>query len=348
MIITRTPYRISFFGGGTDYPGWYRKHHGAVLSATIDKYCYMSVRYLPPFHEERFRIVYRKIELCQQVAEIEHPAVRAVLEHSQMHRGLAIGTDGDLPARSGMGSSSAFTVGLLHAVYALQGKLVGKRLLAREAIHIEQNILQEAVGSQDQIAAAYGGLNLIVFGMQDEFSVQPMTITAKRMRELNDYLMLFYSGIKRTAADVAKTYIDDLDSKKSQLRILRELVNEAVTILSSDADICTFGELLHEGWLVKRQLSQQVSPAKVDEMYLTARNAGALGGKLTGAGGGGFMLLFVPPERQAAVREALHGVLQVPFRFEFDGSRVIFVDPSQDYEELDNQRASGCLERLSN
>jgi D-glycero-alpha-D-manno-heptose-7-phosphate kinase len=339
MVITRTPYRISFFGGGTDYPGWYLKHGGAVLSSTINKYCYLTVRYLPPFHEHRYRIVYRKVEQCQTVQEIEHPAVRAVLQHLGIQRGLEIHHDGDLPARSGMGTSSSFTVGLLLAAHALSGRLVDKRALAKESIHVEQDILQEVVGSQDQVAAAYGGLNHIVFEQNGEISVRPVTINPKRVEHLGDHLMLFYSGIKRTAAEVANTYVDDLESKRQQLRILRELVGEALNVLSGEGDLRTFGDLLHEGWLVKRELSKKVSSSRVDEMYLAARNAGALGGKLTGAGGGGFMLLFVPPDRQAAVREVLRDLLLVPIRFDFDGSRVIYFDPGEDYEALDSARA---------
>ena len=339
MIYTRTPFRISFFGGGTDYPGWYRKHGGAVLSATINKYCYLSVRYLPPFHEHRYRIVYRKIELCQHASEIEHPAVRAVLEFMGTDRGLAVHHDGDLPARSGMGTSSSFTVGLLHAMHALRGEMVSKHTLAQEGIHIEQDVLKETVGSQDQAAAAYGGLNHIVFQPNGEINVQPVTADPKRVALLNNHLMLFYTGIKRTAADVAQSYVDDIDTKRQQLRVLRELVNESLSILASDADLNTFGELLHEAWVVKRELSNKVSNTQVDEMYLAGRQAGALGGKLTGAGGGGFLVLFVPPERQAAVRETLRDLPLVPFRFDFSGSRVIFYDPGEDYAALDMDRA---------
>ena len=343
MIITRTPFRISFFGGGTDYPVWYHQHGGAVLSAAVNKYCHLTIRYLPPFHEHRYRIVYRQIELCQHVSEIQHPAVRAALEHLGIDRGLEIHHDGDLPARSGMGTSSSFTVGLLHALYALSGKIVSKEQLAKESIHIEQEVLRENVGSQDQVAAAYGGLNCIYFAPNGEITVCPMTISHERMRELNDHLMLFYSGIKRTASDVAQTYVNNLHEKKPQLRIMRELMNEALAILSSGGDVKGFGELLHEAWQAKRGLSKKVSNPKVDEIYETARKAGAIGGKLTGAGGGGFMLLFAPPERHEAVRQALSSLIYVPIRFDFNGTQVIFFDPSEDFSALDQTRVKSSV-----
>lgn len=339
MIISRTPLRISFFGGGTDYPAWYRQHGGAVLAATIDKYCYISVRYLPPFFEHRLRLVYSKIENCQTIDEITHPAVRGVLHYLNIDRGLEIHHDGDLPARSGMGSSSAFTVGLLHALYALKGCMPYKRQLALESIHIEQEILRETVGSQDQVQAAYGGLNHITFHADDEFSVRPVTISRERIQELNSHLMLFYTGIKRTAADVAQTYVNDIANKKRQLRITKGLVKEGLAVLSSNQDLTAFGELLHEAWKVKRSLSDKVSNSEVDTIYQRAIDAGAIGGKLTGAGGGGFMLLFVPPDRHSAVREALNHLIYVPFKFEFSGSQIIFFDPEQDYQALERARA---------
>lgn len=339
MIISRTPFRISFFGGGTDYPAWYRQHGGAVLAATIDKYCYISVRYLPPFFEHRFRIVYSNIENCQTIDEITHPAVRGVLHYLNIERGLEIHHDGDLPARSGMGSSSAFTVGLLNALYALKGTVPSKRQLALESIHIEQEMLRETVGSQDQIQAAYGGLNHITFHADDEFSVRPVTISRERIQELNFHLMLFYTGIKRTAADVAQTYVNDIANKKRQLRITKDLVKEGLAVLSSNQDLTAFGELLQEAWKVKRSLSDKVSNSEVDTIYQRAMDAGAIGGKLTGAGGGGFMLLFVPPDRHSAVREALDYLIYVPFKFEFSGSQIIFFDPEQDYQALERARA---------
>ncbi len=343
MIISRTPFRISFFGGGTDYPVWYRQHGGAVLAATIDKYCYLSCRYLPPFFEHRIRIVYSRIENCQTVDEITHPSVREVLRHTGIERGVEIHHDGDLPARSGMGSSSAFTVGLLHALYALKGHMPSKRQLALESIHIEQDLLKETVGSQDQVLAAYGGLNHIAFLPNGEVAVRPITVTVERIRELDSHLMLFYTGIKRTASDVAESYVSEIDSRKRQLRILKDMVEEGVSIIGGDHDITAFGELLHEAWQTKRSLSAKVSNSEVDDIYKLALSAGAVGGKLTGAGGGGFMLLFVPPERQGKVKETLNKLIHVPFQFEFSGSQIIFFDPEVDYAAEEATRASQSI-----
>jgi D-glycero-alpha-D-manno-heptose-7-phosphate kinase len=332
MIISRTPFRLSLFGGGTDYPAWYREHGGAVLGVTIDKYCYITCRYLPPFFEHRFCIIYSKMEFCQSVQEIAHPAVREVLTFMNIERGLEIHHDSDLPARSGMGSSSAFTVGLLHALYGLTGRMVSKQRLALESVHLEQDILRETVGSQDQVLAAYGGLNHILFGVDGEIAVRPVTIGRDRMRELNDHLMLFYTGIKRTASRVAETYVSGIDRCSRQLETMRGLVDRAIDLLNSPADIRPFGDLLHEAWQTKRTLSSTVSNSEIDGLYEAAMRAGALGGKITGAGGGGFLLLFVPPEHQPAVREALDGLLHVPFKFESSGSQILFADVQPDYQ----------------
>ena len=345
MIISRTPFRISFFGGGTNYPAWYRQHGGAVLATTIDKYCYLTCRYLPPFFEHRIRVVYSKIEDCQSINEIAHPSVREILRYLQMEQGVEIHHDGDLPARSGMGSSSSFTVGLLHALYALQGKMPNKQQLAKESINIEQKILKETVGCQDQVLAAYGGLNHVNFLANDEFSVRPITLTQERIQELNSHLMLFYSGIKRTASDIAQSYANDLDTKKRQLRILKDLVEESIGILNSGQDLTAFGELLHEAWQAKRSLSNNVSNPEIDGLYEVARNSGAVGGKITGAGGGGFLLLFVPPEKHLEIREKLNKLIYVPFKFEFAGSQIIFCEPQQeDYSALDKYRLSQEVE----
>jgi D-glycero-alpha-D-manno-heptose-7-phosphate kinase len=343
VIISRTPYRVSFLGGGTDYPAWYLKHGGTVIATTIDKYCYISCRYLPPFFEHRIRVVYSKIESCQTFEEIAHPSVRECLRFLDIRRGLEIHHDGDLPARSGMGSSSAFTVGFLHALYALVGKMPSKQQLALESIHIEQNCIQETVGSQDQVSAAYGGLNHITFNPNGNIEVRPLTISSERIDELNAHLMLFYTGIKRTASNVAQSYVDDLECKKRQLRIMKDLVDEGISVLSNGSDITAFGELLHEAWEAKRSLSCAVSNPEVDELYAQARAAGAVGGKLTGAGGGGFFLAFVPPERQLDVQQALSGLIHVPFRLEFSGSQVIFVDRQEDFADLEGIRLKQCV-----
>ena len=335
MIITRTPYRISFFGGGTDYPAWYREHGGAVLATTIDKYCYLTVRFLPPFFEHRIRVVYSKIESCNQLEEVQHPAVRETLRFLNLDRGVEIHHDGDLPARSGMGSSSAFTVGLLNALHALSGRMATRQQLARESIKIEQEILKETVGSQDQVNAAYGGFNHILFHQSEEISVRPVILPHTRLHELSSNLMLFYTGIRRTADKVASTYVPSLEQKRRQLRILRDMVDEALSILCGHADLTAFGELLHESWISKRSLSDRISCSDIDRIYERARSAGAIGGKITGAGGGGFLLMFVPSERQGAVRDQLHDLLHVPFAFEHAGSQVIFFDREEDYSALE-------------
>jgi D-glycero-alpha-D-manno-heptose-7-phosphate kinase len=341
MIICRTPYRVSFFGGGTDYPAWYRTHGGEVLAATIDKYCYLTCRHLPPFFDHRIRLVYRRIELCKTVDEIRHPAVRAVLKYLNIDRGVELHYDGDLPARSGMGSSSAFTVGLLHVLHALRGEMPTKGQLARESIYVEQEILGETVGSQDQVMAAYGGFRHVRFLPDGEFSVTPVVLPRERLSELKSHLMLFYTGIARTASDVARTYVTDIEARRRQLRIMKDLVGETIGILTSGKDIEQFGHLLHEAWELKHSLSEQVSPPAVDAIYSKALAAGAVGGKLTGAGGGGFLLLFVPPDKQANVIQALDGQIHVPFEFESQGSQIIFYEPGVDYAAAEMAR-HGC------
>jgi D-glycero-alpha-D-manno-heptose-7-phosphate kinase len=338
MIISRTPMRVSLFGGGTDYPAWYRQHGGAVLATTIDKYSYITCRYLPPFFEHKYCLVYSKIEHRKHINEIDHPAIREVVRYMNITRGLEIHHDADLPARSGMGSSSAFTVGLLHALYALTGRMATKRQLATESVEIEQDILKEAVGSQDQVLAAYGGFNHVTFQPNGEIVVAPVTISSERLAELSSHLMLFYTGIKRTASTIASTYFVNMDEKKRQLRIMNDLVAESRGILSSNQSIEAFGELLHEAWETKRRLSASVTNADVDALYDSARRAGALGGKLTGAGGGGFLLLFVPPDRQRCVREELSKLIHVPFGFEFSGSQVIFADREREYVHEEEER----------
>lgn len=331
MIISRTPFRISFFGGGTDYPAWYLRHGGAVLATTINKYCYITCRPLPPFFEHRIRVVYSRIENCQEAGEILHPAVRAALQYMGIKSGVEIHHDGDLPARSGLGSSSAFLVGLLHALYALRGQMPSKHQLLTDSLHVEQQLLKETVGSQDQTMAVFGGFNHVVFSPGGDITVRPMTLSPERKDELNRHLMLFYSGIKRTASDIASTYTGDMESRSRQLRIMTQMVDEAISILSGSQDIARFGDLLHEAWMLKRSLSPQVSNKYVDEIYEAARSAGAMGGKLAGAGGGGFIVLFVRPENQPRVRDRLKHLVHVPFRFEYSGTRIIFFDPEEDH-----------------
>jgi len=338
MIISRTPFRISFFGGGTDYPAWYQKHGGAILATAIDKYCYITCRYLPPFFEHKYRIVWSRIENCNDINDITHPAARHILDFLKTDRGVEIHHVGDLPARSGVGSSSSFTVGLLHALYALKGYMPTKQQLAEESIFIEQNIIKETVGSQDQVLAAHGGFNHIIFLKNGEISIRPVILTAERLTELNSHLMLFYTGIKRTAADVASTYVNDIEARKRQLRIMKDLVEESISILNGNNDITAFGELMHESWLAKRSLSSNVSNPHVDEIYEKAITGGALGGKLTGAGGGGFLLLFVPPDNHENVKKLLSNLIYVPFKFDFSGSQIIYHNFEEDYSYLEKER----------
>ncbi len=326
MIISRTPYRISFFGGGTDYPLWYRRHGGAVLVTTINKYCYLTCRYLPPFFDYRHLIVWSQIERVSSVAEIQHPSVRETLRFLRITEGVEIHHDGDLPARTGLGSSSAFTVGLLHGLYALRGVMPSKARLAREAIVIEQDRLKECVGSQDQIAAAVGGMNRIDFKPDGEFRVSPLVIPRARLEVLQDHLMLLFTGISRTASEIVRTQLDAMPAKIRELAALQQMVDEGVDVLTGAGDLERFGALLHEAWQVKRSLTDRISTPVIDQMYEAARRAGALGGKLLGAGGGGFLLLFVRPQQQAKGARALKQLLQVPFRFEDGGSRIIFYD----------------------
>jgi D-glycero-alpha-D-manno-heptose-7-phosphate kinase len=333
MIISRTPFRISFFGGGTDYPVWYRDNGGSVLNTTINKYCYINCRFLPPFFKYKYRIRYTLREEVQDLSEIRHPSVRESLKYMRIDRGVEMVHTSDLPARSGIGSSSAFTVGFLSTLYALSGQMVGKRKLASSAIYIEQDILGENVGSQDQVAAAFGGLNRIDFNGKENFFVQPVTVNQKKITELQNHLLLFFTGFPRTASDIASEQVQNTSSRAPELRAMKEMVEEAVNILNSNGqnNIEDFGKLLNESWKLKRSLSSRVTTSEIDEMYNTALAAGAIGGKLCGAGGGGFMLLFVPPRKQRLVRQALKSLLYVPFRFEALGSQIILYASEEPY-----------------
>ncbi len=333
MIISRTPFRISFFGGGTDYPVWYRKHGGSVIGTTIDKYCYITCRCLPPFFEHKYRIVYSQAELVRNIDEINHPSAREVLRFVDINEGLEIHHDGDLPARTGLGSSSAFTVGLLHALYALKGTMPSKMQLAKDAIHIEQDVIKENVGCQDQAFAAYGGLNRFDFNGDCDIQIKPITISQPRLTALQNHLMLFFTGISRTASDIAGEQIKQTPNKEKELSEMMGLVDEAIKILTNERDLDDFGKLLHENWQLKRSLTDKISNPFTDFLYETAIKAGASGGKLLGAGGGGFIVFFVKPELQPQVSQSLHGVLHVPFRFEGAGSQIIFYEPDAYYKK---------------
>lgn len=329
MVISRTPFRISFFGGGTDYPAWYEGHSGAVLSTTIDKYCYISLRYLPPFFEHRHRIIYSKMETVRRIDQIQHPVVRVLLQEFKVRRGVEVHHDGDLPARSGVGSSSAFTVGMINSLHALKGKIIDKHELAKEAIHLERDLLKEHVGSQDQVAVAFGGLNRIVFYHDHNFRIDPMTLPRQRILKLQEHLMLVFTGFSRFASEIAAEQVRNTAKKKSELKQLRDFVDRAVEILNSESDLAAFGRLMHESWMLKKRLSSRITNPTIEAMYEKARAAGALGGKVLGAGGGGFMLFFVPPQAQQRLRKALKGFLEVKFAFENEGSRIIYYTPQR-------------------
>lgn len=328
MVISRTPFRISFFGGGTDYPAWCNQNRGAVLATTINKYCYISCRYLPPFFEHKSRIIYSKMEQVKRISEIQHPAVRACLKFMKIKEGIEIHHDGDLPARTGLGSSSSFTVGLLNAFYALQGVMVSKMELAQKAILIEQEMLKENVGSQDQISAAFGGFNIIEFKGEKKFEVKPVTINGKRLRQLQDHLMLFFTGLSRSASEIAGEQIKMIPRRKNELKMMYDMVWKSLDILRGNQDVSEFGKLLHANWQLKRRLTDKISTEKIDNIYTTAIRAGALGGKLLGAGGGGFILFFARPKVQPRIKSSLKRLLYVPFRFENGGSQIIFYEPN--------------------
>jgi D-glycero-alpha-D-manno-heptose-7-phosphate kinase len=327
MVITRTPYRLSLFGGGTDYPAWFREHGGAVLATSIDRYCYLTCRYLPPFFEHRSRIVYSKVEHVRHNTEIEHPAVREVLGFLGITDGIEIHHDGDLPARTGIGSSSAFTVGLLHALRALQGQMPTRTELANDAIHIEQDVLRESVGCQDQIVSAVGGLVRVDFDPSGDWRATPLVLPPHRLALLQQHLLLFFTGFARTASDVAEEQLRLLPTLTAAMREIQACVPAAQTLLCGDGAITELGTLLDTSWRIKRTLTPRVSSPAIDAMYEAAMRAGASGGKLMGAGGGGFFVLCAEPDRHEAIRGALSGLLEVPFAFDRSGSQLLVFEP---------------------
>lgn len=329
MIICRTPFRISFFGGGTDYPVWFMEHGGAFLSTTINRYCYVMCRRLPPFFEVKGRISWSQVENVSSVAEIRNPVVREVLRFLKMEPDLDIHYHGDLPARAGLGSSSAFTVGLLNALHALRGQFVSKSMIAREAIQVEQELIGDVVGIQDQIATAYGGLNVCDITPGGDFFVRPVVISRERAAEIESSLLLVYTGIARTASAIASVQLQQMPERIAELRRIRALVDEGHSLLCGNADVIEFGKLLHDTWMMKRSLSKLVTTEFIDEAYCAARSAGAVGGKLLGAGGGGFLLLFARPESHAQIRAALRSLLFVPMEFDYQGTQIIFHDPEK-------------------
>ena len=328
MIITRTPFRMSFFGGGTDMPEFFRDNGGSVISTTFDKYCYVTARHLPPFFDYRNELVYSRIERVSDPSELEHPAVRNAMAMLDM-RDVRVTYDADLPARSGLGTSSSFAVGLLNAFHCMKGTYASKERLAREAIHLERDLCQEAGGWQDQVAAAYGGLNRIDFS-GDSFTVRPVVISNERRRELESSLLMFFTGFTRFSSEMQRE--NRVADKTALLKEMLALVDEAEAALTDKArPLSDFGRLLDKTWRLKRGTGSRVSTGPIDELYARGMAAGALGGKLLGAGGGGFLVFFAEPDARESVREALSNLLYIPFEFESDGTRVVYYDP-EDYD----------------
>lgn len=332
MIISRTPFRISFFGGGTDYPVFYEEHGGAVLSTAINKYCYITCRYLPPFFNYRYLIRYSRHEVTQTISEIKHPSARECLNFIELEHGVEIQHHADLPAMSGLGSSSSFTVGLLNALYTLKGEMPTKKQLALDAIHVEQNRIKENVGSQDQTVASFGGFNKIEFGGSQKVTVYPIILAQDRLHSLEEHLMLFFTGSFRNASDIAVEQIKKTIEKTTELKTMLEMVDESLNILCDNKDrLADFGKLLHESWMLKRALTPHITTSAIDAIYDTALKAGATGGKLLGAGGGGFILFFVRLDFQQKVREELSNLLYVPFKFQNLGSQIVYYAPEEDF-----------------
>lgn len=328
MIITKTPFRMSFFGGGTDMPDFFREHGGSVISTTFDKYCYVTARHLPPFFDYSDEIVYSRIERVKTHNDIEHPLVRNCMDFLEMHE-MRVTYDADLPARSGLGTSSSFAVGLLNAFHCMKGTYASKKRLAREAIYVERTLCQEAGGWQDQIAAAYGGFNRIDFSA-DGFDVKPIVISNERKRELGENLLMFFTGFTRFSSDMQKQ--NRVADKTAQLMDMLALVDEAQEVLTNkNTSLSLFGELLDTTWKLKRGTGASVSTSAIDELYARGIAAGALGGKLLGAGGGGFLVFYVEPDAQESVRSALSDLLYIPFELEDGGSTVVYYDP-EDYD----------------
>ena len=335
MIITKTPFRMSFFGGGTDMEDFFKEHGGAVISTTFDKYCYVNVRHLPRFFDYTTELSYSKTERVTDVEQIQHPAIRNAMKMLDMHE-IRLTYEADLPARSGLGTSSSFAVGMLNAFYALKGKYASKQKLADESIYLERVLCEEAGGWQDQIAAAFGGFNRINFG-PNGYEVRPIIISPERKQRLNDNLLMFFTGFTRFSSDVQKANASGKTDKTAQLKQMLELVDEAEQVLvDKTRDLDDFGRLLDKTWRLKRQTGAAVSTGTIDELYERGIQGGALGGKLLGAGGGGFLVFYVQPEKRKAVMEAMSDLMYIPFRFEDGGTRVIHYTPDS-YEPREQE-----------
>ena len=335
MIITRTPFRMSFFGGGTDMEEYFKKNNGAVLSTTIDKYCYVNVRHLPPFFDYKTEIAYSKTERVQDINEIEHPAVRNAMKELDMHQ-IRLTYEADLPARSGLGTSSSFAVGMLNAFYALKGKYVSKKRLADEAINLERKLCNESGGWQDQIAASFGGFNRINFS-NNGYEVLPIIISPERKEKLNKNLFMFFTGFTRFSSDIQKINNENKNAKEKKeetLKKMYELVDEAEKILTDkNRDLDDFGRLLDYSWKLKKQTGKAVSTSNIDALYERGIKAGALGGKLLGAGGGGFLVFYAQPENHERLKQELKDLLYIPFEFENEGTKVLYYSP-ESYDSI--------------
>lgn len=330
MIITQTPFRMSFFGGGTDIENFFKKHGGAVLSTTFDKYCYVNVRHLPRFFDYSTELSYSRTERVTDVNDIEHPAIRNAMQMLDMHE-IRLTYEADLPARSGLGTSSSFAVGMLNAFYALKGKYADKKKLADEAIYLERVLCDEAGGWQDQIAASFGGFNRINFNTDGTYDVLPVIISPERKKQLNNNLMMFFTGFTRFSSDVQKANAGTVETRAAKEKRYLEmlsLVDKAENILTDcNTDLDEFGRMLDHTWNLKKQTGSAVSTNNIDELYEKGMKAGALGGKLLGAGGGGFLVFYVQPEYKNAVKEAMRDLMYIPFNFEDGGTRVIHYTP---------------------
>ena len=331
MIITQTPFRMSFFGGGTDMPEFFNEYGGSVISTTFDKYCYVTARHLPRFFDYKTSLSYSKLEYVKSYDEIQHPLIRNAMKLRDMHE-LRVTYDADLPARSGLGTSSSFAVGLLNAFWCLKGKYVDKRKLADEAIHLERDVCQEAGGWQDQIAASFGGFNRIDF-KNNNYEVKPIIISPERKQQLDDNLLMFFTGFTRISSEIQKANAATGDAKEEKIARLKEmlsLVDDAEAILTDkNEDLNEFGRMLDHTWKLKRGTGGSVSTSNIDMLYDKGIKAGALGGKLLGAGGGGFLVFYVEPDKQEAVKSAMNDLLYIPFNFEEGGTRVVYYNAEQ-------------------
>lgn len=325
MIITQTPFRMSFFGGGTDFPSFYKEHGGAVISSTFDKYCYVNVRHLPRFFNYSTELSYSKLERVIEIDDIQHPAIREAMKYLDMEE-IRLTYEADLPARSGLGTSSSFAVGMLNSFYALKGKYASKKKLADDAIYLERKLCNESGGIQDQIAASFGGFNKICFNATG-YTVNPIIISPKRKNQLNRNLMLFFTGFSRLSSVIQESTQNAMSKKTTQLKEILTLVDDAENILTSRTDLNEFGKLLNYTWMLKRGITNKISTDYIDELYNKAIRAGAIGGKLLGAGGGGFLIFYVEEDKQTYVRETLSNLLYVPFEFENTGTQVIHYTP---------------------